>query len=348
MNPSSTLSTLNASPSGPASQEIISQSEVERLLAQVETVDPSAPGADAAAPINTAGHEIIRRHEFPKLSLFSPVELRLLRVRHEDFISALAARLSIHLGLEVVLQMSKLETLTFEKFADGLSNPTYLTMLKLPPLAGICLLDIPPRLGLCIVDRQLGGPGRLPEETRQIGKIEARLLAPVVGLIVNEWCSIWTDLMEVRPAVVGAESNSRYLHTSTPETSMLVVGMEMHLGETVEPMQIAFPHPMLEPLTLKLSAGVDGADKPDAASKSAPARWNSLFDKLQIQVTAELPEIELPAGQVGSLKIGDVLPFPRELMNQVRLRLANQPGFVGTLGVSDQCRAVKITQSLHS
>ena len=332
MNPSPTLSELDSTPSSSASKEIISQSEIERLLAQVESVTPPAPGADPQASSNASGREVIRRHDFPKLSPFSPAELRPLRMRHDDFIRALVTRLSIHLGLEVGLQMSKLEAMPFQKFADGLSNPTYLTMLKLPPLAGICLLDIPPRLGLCIVDRELGGPGQAAEETRLIGRIEGRLLAPVVGLIVNEWCGIWSDLMEIRPVVLGVENNCRYLHTSTPETSMLVAGVEARLAETVEQIQFAFPHPMLEPLTLKLNTDGNNVEKPDAAAKTAPSKWNSLFDDLQIQVTAELPAIQLPAGQLAELKPGDVVSLPPEWMNQVRLSLANHPGFVGIPG----------------
>jgi flagellar motor switch protein FliM len=346
MNPSPTLSELDSSSSDSAPKEIISQSEVEQLLAQVESVAPPAASADPQAPINPAGREIIRRHDFPKLSPFSTAELRPLRMRHEDFISALATRLSIYMGLEVGLQMSKLEALSFQKFADALSNPTYLTMLKLPPLAGICLLDIPPRLALCIVDRELGGPGRAVEETRLIGKIEARLLSPIVGLIVNEWCGIWSDLMEIQPVVLGNESNSRYLRTSTPENSMLVAGVEMRMAETVEQIQFAFPYPMLEPLTLKLNTEANSSGKPDAAAKIAPAKWNSLFDELQIEVKAELPEIQLPAGQVAELKPGDVLSLPPEYMNEVRLRLAHHPGFIGTLGTSNQRRAVKIDKCL--
>ena len=156
---------------------------------------------------------------------------------------------------------------------------------------------------------------------RQIGKTEARLLSPVVSLIVDEWCGIWSDLMEIRPAVLGNESNSRYLRTSAPETSMLVVGMEARLAEMAEQIQFAFPHPMLEPLTLKLNAGANGGEKPDEAPKTAPAKWNSLFDDLQIEVKAELPEIQLPAGQLAELKPGDVLSLPPEYMNEVRLRL---------------------------
>jgi flagellar motor switch protein FliM len=348
MNPAPTLPELDSSPSGAAPKEIISQSEIEKLITQVESVAPPAPGADPQAPVNPAGREIIRRHDFPKLSPFSIAELRPLRLRHEDFINALATRLSIHLGLEVGLKLSKLEALPFQTFADGLSNPTWLTMLKLPPLEGICLLDIPPRLGLCIVDRELGGPGRVAEETRQIGKIEARLLSPVAGLIVNEWCGIWSDLMQLQSAVLGNESNSRYLRTSTPENSMLVVGMETRIAETVEQIQFAFPHPMLEPLTLKLNTAANSGGKPNAAAKPAPAKWNSLFDELQIEVKAELPEIQLPAGQVAELKPGDVLSLPPEYMNEVRLRLAHHPGFIGTLGISNQHRAVKIEKCLKS
>ena len=271
MNPSTPSPTLDTAAPAAGSKEIISQSEIERLLAQVESVDPSAPSVEPQDGGNAPGREVIRRHDFPTLSLFSPAELRPLRVRHEDFISLLATRLSIHLGLEVGLQMSKLEAVTFQRFADTLSNPTYLTMLRLQPLAGICLLDIPPRLGLCIVDRELGGPGRAAEEMRQVGKIEARLLAPVVSLIINEWCGIWSDLMEVRPTVLGYECNSRDLRSSAPETSVLVVAVEAHIGEMVEPIQFAFPHPMLEPLTLRLNAGANGGDKPDAAAKAVPA-----------------------------------------------------------------------------
>ncbi|MGA2175406.1 MAG: FliM/FliN family flagellar motor switch protein [Verrucomicrobiota bacterium] len=348
MNPSLNSTALDPPASAPASSEVVSQSEIEQLLAQVERADPSATGAGAAVPLNPAGPEFVRRHAFPALCLFSSAELRWLRVRHEDFIVSLAARLSIHLGLEVALQMSKLEAVPFQRFADALSNPTYLTMFKLPPLAGTCLLDIPPRLGLCMVDRELGGPARAPDETHQVGKMESRLLSRIVEIIVNEWCSTWSDLLEVRPTVLGTESNSRFVHTSSPETSMLVVGVEARLADTVEQMQFAFPHPMLEPLTLKLNAGVSGGDKPDAAVKSAPAKWNSLFDELEIQVKAELPEIPIPAEQLAGLKPGDVLTLPPALMNQVQLRLANHPGFVGSLGASNQRRAIRIEKSLKS
>jgi flagellar motor switch protein FliM len=193
-----------------------------------------------------------------------------------------------------------------------------------------------------MVDRELGGPGRPQDESRQIGKIEARLLSRLVDLIVQQWCGIWNDLLEIRPTVLGTETNSRFVATSAPAAIMLVVGAEVRLGETVESIQFAFPQPMLEPLTVKLNAASIGGPKPDAAAKTAPPKWSPHFDDLRILVRAELPEMQLPAGEVAALKPGDVLTLSPDCMSQVRLRLANHPGFIGNLGLTDQRRAVKI------
>jgi flagellar motor switch protein FliM len=346
MNPSATLSEVDAPPSASASKAAISQSEIEQILTQVESVNAADGGTESRIPPSLERSESVRPFDFPKLSPLSGTDMRPLRVRHEELVSLLGTHLSLYLGLEVTLQLSKLEGLPYYKFIEGMSNPTYVTMLKLPPLEGTGLLDIPPRLGLCMVDRELGGPGRAAEESAQIGKVEACLLAGVVTVIVSQWCAIWKDMLDIRPAVIGHEANSRILETSTPDTTMLVVGMETRISDVVEQMQFALPHHMLEPLIRKLSSGANATEKSGAPVKPAAAKWNAQFDELEIQVRAELPEIQLSAGEVAELKSGDILNLPPECMNQVRLRLANHPGFIGTLGTSNQRRAVKIEKCL--
>src|ERR1700722_11786412 len=172
----------------------VSQTEVERLLAQVGGVMPATGDPALPSAPRTLDYDLLQRHEFPKLSFLSSAELRKLRLRHEQFVSSLAGRLSIHLGLEVAMQLSKLETLPFARFTEALSNPTHLTLVKLEPLNGTCLLDIPSQLGLCIVDREIGGPAISTEEPRQLGQMETRLLARIIEMIVGEWCSMWSDL----------------------------------------------------------------------------------------------------------------------------------------------------------
>ncbi len=47
--------------------------------------------------------------------------------------------------MDVDLQRSKPAAGPFQRFADSLSNPAFLTMLKLQPLAEIGRLSLPPR-----------------------------------------------------------------------------------------------------------------------------------------------------------------------------------------------------------
>src|SRR5258708_28873642 len=152
--------------STPPTQEILSPTDVDRLLSEVADQDIAVskpmPEKDAKQP------EKIQAYDFRQPAFLSPNDLRKLRLRYEDFVRSLAARLSIYLRLEFGLEMSKLQTLSFQRFTEDLANPTHLTMFKVEPLRGICLLDIPKRLGLTIVDRMLGGPALSVNAEREL------------------------------------------------------------------------------------------------------------------------------------------------------------------------------------
>jgi flagellar motor switch protein FliM len=246
------MSLTESSSNRPAQSETISQSEVERLLAEVGNAG-DAPTIEIGAPraISPPESASLERYDFRQVSFFSIRELRKLRSRHEEYIRSLAARLSVYLRLEVAMQMSKLDIIQFQKFVEGMSNPTHLALLKVEPLQGICLLDIAPRLGLAIVDRELGGPGICNEDARDLSQMEARLLSRVLEIIVNEWCACWGNLLELRPLILGHENTGRFLQTCSPGSMMLVFGIEVRLGQLVEQIHFGFPYQTLEPLIQK-------------------------------------------------------------------------------------------------
>src|SRR5258706_12176674 len=115
--------TLQANPS---KGEIVSQSEIERLLSEIGGANSAAAEADATGGPAQPKHNSLERHDFPQASSFTTRELRKLRIHHEEFIRSLAARLSLHLRLECGVQMSKFETSNFQQFIEGLANPTHL------------------------------------------------------------------------------------------------------------------------------------------------------------------------------------------------------------------------------
>jgi flagellar motor switch protein FliM len=327
--------------------QAISQSEVDHLLAQVGGAESSAAGSDLSGQNRQPGPHTVR-YDFRQPSFLSASELRKLKVRQEEFIRSLAARLSIYLRLEFGLQMSKLETLSFQKFIEGLSNPTHLTLFKLEPLRGVCLLEIPPRLGLSIVDRQLGGPAHCADASRDLSEIEVGLLDQSIEIILSEWCGVWSGMLDLRPTLLGHENSGRFLQTSPHDTLMLIVTMEARIGETVEQMQIGLPYYTLAPLIAKLDATLETSEKATVAVPAVPLKWNAVLQDIKIPVSAGWSDLEIPARQLAMLKPGDVFPLSPEMAGQVQVRLAKVPKFIGNLGTLSQRWAVKITQVLKT
>ena len=182
----------------PPAGKVLSQSEIERLLDQVAEQENTGPVVKDGESREKRDKGSIQPYDFRHPVFLSPAELRRLRIRHEEFIRALAARLSIYLRLEFSLQISKLQTITFQKFCESLPNPTHLSLFKVDPLRGIGILEIHPRLGLTIVDRLLGGPAHSITADHDFSEIEMALLDQAVQVVLAEWCNHWASIQEVR------------------------------------------------------------------------------------------------------------------------------------------------------
>ncbi len=320
--------------------DVLSQSEVERLLAQVAEQENTTTVHTAGGEAKKEKWESIQPYDFRHPVFLSPSELRKLRLRHEEYIRALAARLSIHFRIEFGLQMSKLNTITYSKFIESLPNPTHLTLFKVEPLRGICILDINPRLGLTIVDRMMGGPAHSVSLSRDLSEIEVALLDQVIVLMLNEWCSHWTSLKELRLSMLGHESNGRFLQTASHDTVMLGLTMEARLGDCMEQIQIGFPYYTLEPLVRALGEELDAEAKLEEQSQAGSARWNRELEEMPVRVGARWENLRLSVRELSQLKLGDIVRLPEGSVQDVQVGLEGKTKFTGSLGIQNKRWAV--------
>jgi flagellar motor switch protein FliM len=334
--------------------EVLSQSEVERLLAQVEADNAVSESQDvggtSAAPDKRRPLSLeVQPYDFRQPSFLSQNQMRRLRILHESFLRSLSARMSLYLRLEFAVQMTRLHTLPYQKFVDELASPTHLTLFKAEPLRGICLLDVPPRLGLTIVDRLLGGPAHSVSLDREMSEIELALLNQAVGIVLAEWCSQWAKIKDIRPHVLGHENNGRFLQSSPHDTVMLAVSIEVRLGDCLEQMQFAFPCRTLEPLVSALNAITEkGDDAPTPGETPRQRRWNPSLAHVRVPVIAEWQNLRLSARQLAGLKPGDVLPLSPGQSSDVKVRLAKVTRFNGRLGTAGDRLAVQLSSVLKS
>lgn len=333
--------------------DVLSQSDVERLLAEVaaaETpvVTPSGSEAGQGSPSRPPIRaDQVQPYDFRQPAFLSAGELRKLRIVHEEFIRSLTARLSIYLRLEFALQMSRLQTMTYQKFCESFPTPCHLTLFKVEPMRGVCLLDIHPRLGMTIVDRLLGGPAHSVNLNHDLSEIEITLLDQAIQIILNEWCNNWHHIQELRPVLVGHENNGRFLQTSPNDAVMLVLGMEARLGDCIEQIQLGIPFYTLEPIVTKLNESGDGEDERSfPKSVSQGMRWAPEFATVRIPVGAFWHGLEMSARDLVNLKVGDVVTLDPEVTREARIRLSSLSKFAAVPGTQSGRWALQITRTL--
>lgn len=326
--------------------DFLDQSEIDKLLAQAAAAeaprqllirsDGSRGEQDGALKVET--------YDFRNPAFLSEVELRRLRLLHEDFIRYLSARLSLYLRMEFGLKMAKLTTVAYSKFTEALPNPTHLCLFKVEPLIGVGILDVNPRLALTIADRLLGGRGHSVKAERYLTEIEIALVEDVIVILLEEWCAQWKTEQELRPVIIGHENNGRFLQTSTKDAIVLAMTLEANFGDCSEQIQIGLPYYTIEPVVKKMQV----RRQMDTAipQNKKRASWQASYDRITVPVRAEWQALELSLREICSLAVGDVIEMQPAILADTRVLLNGMPIFVGTVGLDADRVAVQLTRKL--
>lgn len=325
--------------------ELLNQTDIDALISEAmeepEEIIYDPEGNKVKTPKGTR----IEPYDFRNPIFLTEVELRRVRIRHEEFIRYLAARLSIFLRLEYSLKMSRLSTLTYSKFTETIPNPAHVVLFKIEQLFGVGVIDINPRLALTMVDRMLGGKGHSVQGERYLTEIETNLVDDVVSIVLEEWCRQWKAEQELDTTIIGHESNGRFLETSPADAIMLVLSMEAGVGDCSETIQIGLPYYTLEPIIKRMHEAKEkdlGLDL--AQSESA---WQSSFNQIDIPVQAEWDGDTLTTKEVLNLRPGDVIRFPKSVLKNTRVRLSNTIKFTGEVGLENNRVGVKLNRKVE-
>jgi len=326
----------------------LDQSEIDRLLAQEASTAPAKhflirPDGTRAGADSTLR---IEAYDFRNPVFLSELELRRLRLLHEDFIRYLSARLSLYLRMELGLKMARLTTATYAKFTESLPNPTHLCLFKVDPLVGVGILDVNPRLALTIADRLLGGRGHSVKAERYLTEIEIALIEDVINIILEEWCAQWKSEQELHSIIIGHENNGRFLQTSPKDAIILILTLEANFGDCSEQLQIGVPYYTIEPLVKRMQARRQKDTAVSTTSKKA--EWRPAYEHIAVPLRAEWPALELPMREVTMLRVGDVLELPATLFHETRVLLNGTPKFIGTVGHEGDRVAVQLTRKIPS
>ncbi|RRJ98004.1 flagellar motor switch protein FliM [Opitutaceae bacterium TAV4] len=325
----------------------LDQSEIDRLLAQAsgEAVEARPPVLRADGRREDAAADLrVEAYDFRNPVFLSEVELRRLRLLHDEFIRHLGSRIALFLRMECTFRMTRLTTLTHVKFTESLPAPSHICLFKADPLPGIGVLTINPRLALTIVDRMLGGRGHSVTADRHLTEIEIALLEDMLTLLLEEWCIQWKAGPELHPQIVGHENNGCFLQTSARDAVMLVLALDVNFGDCTGALNLAVPYYMIETVVRDLQARRHQDNAP--AARPDATGWKPVYEHIALPVRAEWPVFEASLREIASLRVGDVLELPAGILDDTRVLLAGAEKFTGTVGVEGDRVAVKINRKL--
>ena len=326
--------------------QVLDQSEIDKLLSDATIAPKQQIFRSDGRKLDPANLPKIETYDFRNPVFLTEVELRRLRLLQEDFIRYLTARLSLFLRMEFALKMAKLTTLTYQKFADNLPNPTHLCLFKAEPLLGVGILDINPRLALTLVDRMLGGRGHSVKLDRYLTEIEIALLEDIITIILEEWCHQWKHEKELHPQIIGHENNGRFLQTSPKDAIVLGLTLEANFGDCAEQIQIGVPYYTIEPMVKTMQARRQKDSAPGGVSRKA--EWKPIYEHITIPARAEWDAFELSLREITNLRVGDIIEMPAGIVDQTRITLNATPKFTGTVGLESDRVAVKLTKKIAS
>jgi flagellar motor switch protein FliM len=287
----------------------------------------------------------VEPYDFRNPAFLGEMEMRRLRLMHEDFIRFLEARITLFLRSDFSLKMTHLSTKSYEQSVSEVENPTHLALFRMPPMSGVGFIEMSPNVALTIASSILGGKGHAPRIERYLTQIEIDLIEEFLGVVLEEWARCWeSDKESFEPNIVGHEIVANVLQICEHDTVMFSLMMDASLRGAVGRLGICVPLHMIEEPVRQLNV----KRMQDGLKKERKVRtWRPMYAEIPVEGEAVFSLGKYPVSEVLTWQVGTVVPFEESVLENVALKLANIPLFQGKAGIDNDNRAVQIVGKIQ-
>ncbi len=320
-------------------EKILSQEEVDALLkgvvsGEVDTT-PKEEAPDGIRPYDLLNQERIIRGRMPTLEMIND---RFIRRQSASWSSLLREPSDF---IVVGTQIMK-----FGEFLKKVPFPSSLNVFHMDPLRGNGLYVIDAFLVYLIVDYFFGGKGQthVKPEGRDFTPIQMRVIRKIVQQAFVDLEKAWQALLSVKIRHMRSESNPQFAMVVSVSEIVVVVTLQVQVGETTRDLYVVYPYSMLEPIKEKLYSGLVSDQVEQDGS------WASRFrERLQdcpLTITARLGTATVRVRDVLNFAPGDVLVLDQRPDDPLECFVEGFPKFLASPGVFRGNYACRITQVL--
>jgi flagellar motor switch protein FliM len=324
--------------------DILSQEEIDALL---DVVDDDGDDIFEGEDDNPISQRQVTLYDFKRPNRVSKEQLRAFRGIHDKMARSLASQISSIMRSIVEIQLHSVDQMTYGEFLMSLPNPTSFNVFSVKPLEGSGVIEINPSIAFPMLDRLLGGKGEPFDASREFSDIELSLFETILRVMMSTLKEAWAPVMDIYPNIESKESSPNVVQIVAQNEIVVMVVMEIIIGQSSGMMNICYPVIALEPVLPKL-ASRDLMLNETSTKKSRNTELQVLLGGAKVGLEAMLGDAELTLRDILELKNGDIVRLTSPANDTVTLCVDGKDRFRGQIGLRRFRKSIQITEIIYT
>ncbi len=299
-------------------KKVLSQEEIDAVF--------QGSGSDSTKEITPD----ITSFDLSHLDRIPKSQLRAIHLVHENFVRNLASSLSAYLRSYVGLNLVSLEQISYSEFLDGLSFPTCMAYVSMPPYEGTSVLEMNMTLMFSLMELLMGSKGRSSVAVqRKITDIEKSIMQTLLRVILRDLKEAWDSVAQIDFAVQSLASEPQLMHVLAPSEAVIVIAVDVRIGAVSGLMNLAIPSIFIKRLRHKFDQ-LQTVRKAQV-NESDQMRISRLIQDVNLQFKAVLDGGNIGARELVDLEAGQILLFDHPVDRPIKGTINDRDKWVGKI-----------------
>ncbi len=324
--------------------EVLSQDEIDQLL---QAISSGESESDDFKPVSDTRR--IKIYDFRRPDKFSKEQIRTVSNMHETFARLTTTSLSAQLRTLVHVHVASVDQLTYEEFIRSIPTPTTLAVINMDPLKGNAVLEIAPEITFIMIDRLFGGSGDTGGKVnRDLTDIEQSVMEGIIVRILANMRESWTQVIDLRPRLQQIETNPQFAQIVPPTEMVILVTLEIKIGDEAGMMNICIPYLTIEPIVSKLSSQFWFSSVRRSSTTQYLGTLKEKISDVEMALVAEIGSLNVPIRDVVGLRVGDVVRLVNtKITDPLTLAIGNKKKFYCQPGVVGKKMAIQVISKIE-
>jgi len=321
--------------------EVLSQNEIDALLSAITSGEMDAEELKQEEEENK-----VKVYDFKRALRFSKDQIRSISRIHENYARLITTFFSAQLRTHVDVSVASVDQIPYEEFIRSVPRITVLNIYSLVPLEGRILMEVNPNIAYSMLDRILGGKGNSVKKVDRLTEIETQLMTQLFEKAMVNLQEAWATIVDVDPVLEEFEINPQFLQMVSPNETVVVVSLNITIGEESGMINICIPHIVLEPIIPKLSVHYWMQTNTKKRDEDAYHSLSRHMRDVSVDVQALLGETNITIQQFLNIHKNDVIALNQGIDNPLTLTINKEPKHLVQAGKSKNKLSVQILEEM--